>query len=195
MEILILLQTVLGKSAVRCWPVMLWCLFCCSLSPALASADKPVVSESQVKAAMLYNFTRFVVWPDTAGKTGSATIRICVFGEDPFGPALTALSGRDSGSGKIEIAQISEQQQLRDCQLAFLNVADEAKRKEVLQELSSYPVLTVGDSSGFGDDGGMIRFLTRQRRLRFTIYTGAVEKAGLTISSKLLRLAVPAESP
>jgi hypothetical protein len=47
----------------------------------------------------------------------------------------------------------------------------------------------VGDTEGFAEDGGIIRFVTENNRIRFRINVDAAESAHLVISSKLLRLA------
>jgi hypothetical protein len=55
--------------------------------------------------------------------------------------------------------------------------------------LKGRSILTVGDTEGFAEDGGIIRFVTEKNRIRFRINVDAAEAAHLVISSKLLRLA------
>ena len=60
------------------------------LMPA-ASVCAQEVDESKVrkvKAAYLYNFTKFVKWPDKAFENDEAPFVIGVLGKDPFGPIL-----------------------------------------------------------------------------------------------------------
>jgi hypothetical protein len=66
----------------------------------------------------------------------------------------------------------------------------ESKRlEEILAGLKGRNILTVGDFEGFAKNGGTIRFLTGQNKIRFRINVEAAKTANLTISSKLPRAA------
>ena len=60
---------------------------------------------------------------------------------------------------------------------------------DIIKAAGNGPVLTVGDTAGFINSGGMIRFTERGRRIRFEINLAAAERASLRVSSRLLRLA------
>ena len=71
-------------------------LLLAALAPASAGAadGRSEYTEYQVKAAFLYNFAKFVKWPDGPGSGGPRPLVITVFGEDPFGDAWNALAGK-----------------------------------------------------------------------------------------------------
>jgi hypothetical protein len=50
-------------------------------------------------------------------------------------------------------------------------------------------VVTVGDGLGFAASGGVIGFLVADNKLRFEVNLAPVSQTGVTISSRLLRLA------
>lgn len=60
----------------------------------------------------------------------------------------------------------------------------------IIDRVKAKPVLTVGNMNTFAPQGGMIAFVTIDGKIRFRINPKAVETAGLTISSQLLKLAV-----
>ncbi len=151
------------------------------------AAGGPPVSEYQVKAAFLLNFTRFVDWPDTAFADPNAPVSICIWGDDPFGRVLDqTVEGEMVNSRKV-ILQRLHRQPSKSCQVLFIGAAE----KDVPKVLSDFGpgVLTVGDGDNFLHDGGMISFVIENRRVRFDVSQGTAARAGLRVSSKLLTVA------
>jgi YfiR/HmsC-like len=71
----------------------------------------------------------------------------------------------------------------------FVGRRDAARLRRVLVELKDGPILTVGESDGFVEQGGMIGFLLVDNKVRFEINVQAAEQAKLRISSRRLLLA------
>src|SRR5690242_11306612 len=119
-----------------------------------ASAD-----EYQVKAAFLYNFAKFVEWPATTFKTEKDPIRICVLGADPFGDALAeVLHGKTVLSHPLTLAGISDPAQSAECQIVFVSSSEQKRLRSVLRALPPAGTLTIGESDGFTEQGGMVNF-------------------------------------
>lgn len=163
-------------------------LIACVLLPA-KTADAQFVSdrEYQIKAAFLYNFVKFVRWEDEG--PAPSPIRICVLGEDPFGPALDALRGKTARGRTVAVARVSVSEALRECQVAFISSSERDRVPQIVESLETAGVLTVGETEGFLGAGGVINFVPERNKIRFEINVGAAEKAGLRISSKLLNVA------
>jgi len=143
------------------------------------------ISEYEVKAAFLYNFAKFVEWPDPA----SGPIRLCVVGDDPFGNNLEeTVRGKTISGQPIEIKRLNRGDNPRSCQIAFIS-ASERPLRAVLDLLQGASTLTVGESPNFAKDGGMINFVLEDKRVHFEINPAAAQREGLRISSKLLNLA------
>jgi hypothetical protein len=144
-----------------------------------------------VKAAYLYNFGRFVEWPAkvTAGSTEPFTI--CVLGKDPFGASLDATIAGEAIDGKSVLAKrILKPQEALNCRVLYIASSEEAQLKEILATLEKTSVLTVSDISQFTKHGGMIQFIDDANRVRFEVNLTVAERAGLTLSSQLLKVAV-----
>jgi YfiR/HmsC-like len=164
-------------------------------SPGLANAAEPAADlESEVKAAFLYNFAKFIEWPPEAFPAPSAPMTFCVYGEEPAGAALEAslgalLRGETLNGRRLAVRRLHDLPQLRECQVLFIGAAEKGHLPEVLTALGEASALTVGEGTDFLDKGGMIRLFLEQNRMRFDINLEAAEKRALRISSKLLRLA------
>jgi hypothetical protein len=175
----------------------LWCdlqrIFSCLLTvlllsaPALVMADEARISEYRVKTAFLYNFSRFVTWPQ-ATLQDRTEFTLCVIGTDPFGPQLDNLTGKAVQDNTLVVKRLSSLALVDSCQLVY--VGEDVELTEILLLLGEQPVLTVSDTAGFIEEGGIIQFMLIENKVRFRINVGAANTAGLNISSKLLSLAV-----
>jgi hypothetical protein len=153
-----------------------------------AQASKP--TDFQVKAAYLYNFGRFVEWPAKPSSTQSDSFTVCVLGQDPFGPTLDAtLSGETIGGKKIVAKRISAPQESGNCQILFLSPREDSRLSEIIEAVDKKAVLTVSDMPQFVDRGGMIQFVLEGKRVRFEVNLTATQRAGLNLSSELLKVA------
>ena len=153
-------------------------------------AQSPTAGEYQVKAAFLFNFAKFVEWPASSFSDASAPLRICVFGRDPFGEELRNITKEKTVNGrKLEVTQVFDLQGARTCQILFIASSETARLKQILASLRGTDALTVGDTKGFVEQGGMINFVLENSRVQFEVNRKAAEQGGLKISSKLLSVA------
>ena len=154
----------------------------------LAQESPP--SEYQVKAAFLFNFGKFVEWPTNAFANAEAPLVIGVFGGNPFdGDLERIVAGQKVAGHPVAVRQIKALPDVKGCQILFIPASAENQARDVLNAAGGAGVLTVGESDGFCDEGGMINFVMMDRQVRFDINNDAVKAAGLKISSKLLTLA------
>jgi hypothetical protein len=154
------------------------------------SAQAITSSEYQVKAAFLFHFAQFVDWPPEAFKDADAPLTYCTVGEDPFRGALDAsMSGKTIDGRPVRVLHFKLAQEVRTCQILFLGTPEKKSLAATLVNLGASPVLTVGESQNFIQQGGMIGFLWEDNKVRFEINLDAAERARLKISARLLTLA------
>jgi hypothetical protein len=152
-------------------------------------AQGPKPTDYDVKAAYLYNFGRFVEWPDSAA-TKSDSFNVCVLGQDPFGPALDAtLAGETIGGKNVTARRISSPQEAVNCRILFMSSEEGSRLSKIMEALDRGSVLTVSDMPQFSQRGGMIQFVLEGKKVRFEVNLTAVQRAGLTLSSELLKVA------
>lgn len=163
-------------------------MFAAALLPRVAAAQP--LSEYQVKATFIYNFAKFAEWPAQAFPSAQAPLTICIVGEDPLGKTLDDLVKGQSVAGHPyavkRVAQISRDE---SCQIAYLGGLEKGRASQILDALRSLPVLTVGESDAAGEAASMIAFVVEDSKVRFDINLDTVERAGIKLSSKLLKLA------
>lgn len=157
-----------------------------ALSAIAGGARSQSGLEIAVRATYLYKFAPFVDWPATADPH-PGPFSICVVGTDPFGTVLDrAVAGQHVGARPIVIHRMAKADRGASCQVMYVNGAA-ALVKEALQTVDGTPVLTVTDGPA---TPGIVDFVTDNGRVRFRVDDQAAAQNGLTISSKLLSLAV-----
>jgi hypothetical protein len=153
-----------------------------------AQQAKP--SEYQVKAAYLYNFGRFVKWPQPASGEKNDSFAVCVLGQDPFGQTLdAALTGETLDGKPVKIRRLAKAQDAVDCRILFVSLTEERHLKEILAVIDQPGVLTVSEIPGFSQRGGIIQFVAEGDRVRFEINLANAESSRLVLSSELLKVA------
>jgi hypothetical protein len=167
--------------------VMAWVLI--PVSSMQGQRAKP--TEYEVKATYLYNFGRFVEWPADSLQAKSDSFAICVLGDNPFGLALKATVEQETIAGKSVVAkQIPAPQDAVNCRVLFISSSEAKRLKEILTSLGTASVLTVSDLPKFTQSGGMVQFVLEGDRVRFEVNAAIAERAGLTLGSELLKVAV-----
>ena len=171
----------------------------CVLFATFVLATDPVtaelLSEAQIKAAFLYNFTRFVEWPEGAFATPQDPLVIGVFGEDGLTADLQAIvAGRRVNGRAIIVRNVEDESDAAVAQVLFISAAVDARLDTLHGSLADRAVLTVGESSAFAASGGVILFVERGGKLRFEINMAAAARAQVKVSAELQKLATAVRS-
>lgn len=181
------------RTRICAWKSALALLFVWSGIPLSAGAQTQWL-ELRVEAAFLYNFAKFVEWPQDAA--GAAPITFCVLGDEAVYSALVeSLAGKTINGRALIARQIGRPQEGLRCQIAFIGWAERKQLASVLDVLAGSPVLTIADFESFARRGGMIQLIKEGNKFRFAINLGAANRHGFHISSKLLRLAEVIDEP
>ncbi len=162
--------------------VTFFCLVCLLFSQPLCAEDESV--EYKIKAGYLYNFTKFISWPEDSYQT----FNLCILGTDPFGSLIDPIEQRSVSGRPIKLVRLSNSRPFSDGALSYchiLFVGALAKNPPSFQEKT----LTVGESPNFAQHGGMIGFINRDGRIKLQINLTAVKQSGLKVSAKLLEVA------
>jgi hypothetical protein len=155
-----------------------------------AAGDKPAPSEQQVKAAFLFNFIKFINWPQGAFPDKNSPIQVGIIGDDALGRELEqSLHGKSINGREIKLRQTGWPADTTGYHILLLCTSEAQSIPSILASVKGSPVLTVGDMERFGEKGGIINFYIEEKKVRFEINIDAAEKARLKISSQLLSLA------
>ncbi len=167
--------------------VYLWLAVCAS-PRVWAQAEQTV--QYPLKLAYIYNVTKFVEWPKEAFSNSSSPLVICIAGRDPFpADAEHELRSRTSGGRPIDVRKITTRDNPGVCQIVFISDAEQKNAAGMLASAENTSALTIGESEGFAERGGVVNLVIQDAKIRFEINTGAAERKHLIISSRLLTLA------
>lgn len=163
-------------------------LFCLMSVPGSACAEDPkTLSETQIKAGFVFNFTRFVEWPGSAFATSTSPFMVCVVGAAPLAQLLTETSVGKAVDGRpLMVKSMKPTEDLRLCHVLYLGATGERQETRALETLKGSSVLTVSEIHGFAPSGGMIGFVIQENKVKLEINVEAATHAGLKVSSKLI---------
>jgi hypothetical protein len=170
----------------RVYPLLVLLLL---LAPAARSfaADPQTLTEYQIKAGFFFNFTRFVDWPESAFVSTSSPILVCVLGETPLTDLLTDVAlGKVVNGRAVSIRRVKASDDLRRCNLLFISAEEERHTAEILASVKKTNTLTVGETPGFAQAGGMINFSIQENKVKLELNLEATTRAGLKVNSKLI---------
>lgn len=159
--------------------IVLW------LSPQAMADDANV--EYKVKAGYLYNFTKFITWPED----NSETFNLCIVGEDPFGDLIDPIEQRTAFGRPIKLFRFNSLNKEQNCHIFFISasIKDNVLLKSMLAIQNTNKSLTVGEGKEFAAQGGMIGFVNRQGNIKLQINLKVLQHSDLKISAKLLEVA------
>ena len=173
-------------------------------------ADSALSREYRVKAAFVYNFIKFVDWPKEKMADSNEPITIGIIGSKDFVKAFEPLIHKKvknrnistkyfEGYEKLKKSKEDDERQwnqkmeaLKTCHLLVFCCCDSVRienSSQIIKALKGSPVLTVGETAGFLESGGIINLLMEDKKVRFEINITAAKRAKLKIRSQLLRLA------
>lgn len=161
-------------------------LFACTVRDANSAATEP--SQSDVEAVYLFDFGKFVRWPDSSA---SGPMQICVAGIQAFADGMQRLVSNEHIEGRgLAVRHVEGPLDTTGCSILFIDSSERDRAAALLTAVAGKPTLTVSDLPDFLDRGGMIQFLLIGKRVRFDVNLRPVTQSKLSLSSELLKVAV-----
>ncbi len=161
-------------------------LMALAVSPVAADTS----TESSVKAAIVHKISKFVDWPDSAFSSEDSPLRFCVVGDDQILEALRKLSNRQIHGRLVEATPAATPSDVStSCDVLYLANDDERDVNEWTEQVAGRPILTFGETGGYGAEGSIVSVMVRRDKVRFEINLEANDGTGLRIGAQLLQLA------
>jgi len=146
------------------------------------------VEEHEVKAAFVLKLINFVQWPDAGGQ--HPTLVIGILGTDATSDALERLAfGKSVDGREIVVRRLNTESNFSACQVIFIGASERNQAAALIERIRGSSVLTVGESDGFGQHGGIVNLMLDEGRIHLEVNPNAAQRAHLQISSRLLSLA------
>lgn len=148
-------------------------------------------TSDQIKALFLGRFPSFVKWPSSdVSFQNNKNFILCILGKNPFGNVLDQIySDRDILNKPVEIRYLDHYVDIVHCNVLFISDSKRRQLNKIIALTKKRPILTIGDGRGFSQRGVLIKFYQVRRKIRFEVNQQALSESGLTMSSKLLKLA------
>ncbi len=152
-------------------------------------AQSAAEQEQNIKVGFIYNFALFAQWPEKAFKDTASPLALCIAGDKAAVQAFEPLTTKKILGRPVRVHAFGDNATLHSCHIIYINSTNKAEAADLLRRASRPGALTVGDLDGFCQLGGIINFYRENNKLRFEINTDAAGRAGLKLSSQLLKLA------
>ncbi len=143
--------------------------------------------EYQIKAGYLYQFGKFIQWPNAENEP---SFTIGIIGKNPFGKHFNQIKKKHVNGKPIILKKFASVSDLESCDILFIGFNDSTKVKEVLEAIKDSPTITVSEYDHFNDLGGIIELININKRVRFKINVLAAEEKNLDINSQLIQLTI-----
>lgn len=142
----------------------------------------------EVYSMMVFNFTKYVQWPD---HTASGEFVIGVVGNANMYNTLNEwYGGKPRGSKTYVIKKFNSAAEVTDCHVVYIDKSKSGEFDAINNKLKGKGTLVVTDKSGLGEKGSGINFKTVDNKLKFELNQKAVESANLKVSGSLTSMAI-----
>jgi len=155
-----------------------------TLGVGVQASASLATDEATVKASYLYNFAKFIQWPDEQ----RATLRFCVMGSASLGKSLDSLVGKQVRTMQISVRHTVTPQEIPQCDMVFVPAGSQSLER-VRQVVNDYPILIVTESADVLPKGAMVALIESDNRIVFEVDLATARQAGLQVSGKMLQLA------
>ena len=157
----------------------------------IAFAQEESSRAYKIKAAFIYNFTRFVKWPaQSYSNEESSKYNICIVGDNPFGPILHRLEEKHRHKEhSLGITLDVSRDNFQGCHILFVSFSERFNIEQIVEQTKDLPILTVGDTEGYAERGIDINLLVVENRVKLEISKQCLDAKGFKASSELLDLA------
>lgn len=151
---------------------------------ALGQTEKPI---HEIHAAMIYNFMKYIQWPDDAG----GDFIVGVLGEDNvFNTLKSYYDGKPKGTKKYSIRKLADASEAANCQVVYIGKNKSKEFDNVKNATAGKSILTVTDSFNLGKKGSCINFKVIDDKLKFEINQSSMNSAALKVAGQLSSMAI-----
>jgi hypothetical protein len=154
-------------------------------SLTVSAQDRPL---HEVYSMMLFNFTKYVQWPD---HDADGEFVIGVIGNtDVYNTLNGWYGGKQKGSKTYVIRKFNSAAEVSDCHVLFIDRGKSGEFDAVSNKVKGKGTLVITDKNGLGEKGSGINFKTVDNKLKFELNQKAIETSNLKVSGALSSMAI-----
>jgi YfiR/HmsC-like len=155
------------------------------VSSSAFAQDRPL---HEVYSMMVFNFTRYVQWPDQAS---SGEFVIGVIGNtDVYNTLNGWYGGKPRGSKTYVIKKFNNASEVTDCHVLYIDKSKSGEFETANNKVKGKGTLVITDKNGLGERGSAINFKTVDNKLKFELNQKAVDASNLKVSGSLSAMAI-----
>lgn len=149
------------------------------------------MEEFPLKVLIISRFLDFIKWPPGAGTNGGAgEFVVGIIGDTPMSGYKKLFYEKIRLPGKtLVVKDVTTIEEIEGCEVLIIGNSESDRLEKILAVTETKPILSIGDTEGFGKKGVLINLYTSDRKVKFEINLPSVKKSGLNFSSKLYKLA------
>jgi hypothetical protein len=154
-------------------------------SGSMFAQERPI---HEVYSMMVFNFIRYVQWPDHAAN-GEFVIGV-VGNNDVFNTLNTWYGGKPRGPKTLVVKKFNSASEVTDCHVVFIDKSKSSEFEEINNKSKGKGTLIITDRNGLGEKGSGINFKTVDNKLKFELNQKALEASNLKVSGALSSMAI-----
>lgn len=143
------------------------------------------IEEENLVAALSLNILRFSTWPESA----TNAFNLCVYGDNVTKEAFSSLEAKTIGTRSLHVTPLAHLIELDKCNALYINDVKANILSQLFNEIRKKPILTIGSTEAFADNGGMIGLRKINGKLAIDINLRVINESAIVVSSRLLSLA------
>ena len=155
------------------------------ISGSAFSQDRPM---HEVHSMMVYNFTKYVQWPDHAA--GGEFIIGVVGNADIYNTLNGWYGGKPRGPKTYIIKKFNSAADVTECHVLYIDKSKSGEFDNANDKVKGKGTLIITDKSGLGEKGSSINFKLVDNKLKFELNQKAIEASNLKVSGALSSMAI-----
>lgn len=142
----------------------------------------------EIHAAMLFNFIKYVQWPNES-EPGEFVVGV-IGDEEVFNTLKKWYDGKPKGTKKYTIKNLGSAGDAINCQVVYIGKSRNRDFDTIKTSTAGKSVLTVTDGNGMGQKGSCINFRVIDGKLKFELNQATVAGSNLKVSTQLSSMAI-----
>lgn len=155
------------------------------VSGSAFAQERPI---HEVYSMMVFNFTRYVQWPDQAS-SGEFVIGV-IGNSDVYNTLNGWYGGKPRGSKTYVIKKFNNASEVTDCHVLYIDKSKSFEFDAANNKVKGKGTLVITDKNGLGEKGSAINFKTVDNKLKFELNQKAVDASNLKVSGSLSAMAI-----
>jgi hypothetical protein len=142
----------------------------------------------EVYSMMVYNFTKYVQWPDHS-ENGDFVIGV-IGNAAVYNTLQSWYGGKPRGNKTYLIKRFNSVKEVTDCHVIFIDNVKSNEFDAVNDKVKGKGTLVITDKNGLGEKGSGINFKKVDNKLKFELNQRVMEVSNLKVSGALSSMAI-----